>query len=162
MEPGGCTSTSGIAGLPPGPDGGFASAVGKHGGACHGLHLRAGWRRRADLSTSVLLFTLQAEGVWNPFHADLLSHAALLVGVGTRSTRTHVSLALGPPLTTGDLSTFRSAREHFGSELGLVVQARGLVLPLPSLGAGLTGFVNVNHRQSYGGLLLTLAFGRLR
>jgi hypothetical protein len=110
----------------------------------------------------VILFTVRAGGLWNPFHSDLLGDAALLAGAGTRGAKTHASLAVGPALTGGDLRVFSSSHTKFSSKLGLGIQAQLLALPLSSVGFGLVGFANLNSRQSFGGVLLTLGFGQLR
>lgn len=111
---------------------------------------------------SVMLFTLRVNGVWSPFHGDALGDAALLMGVGTRAVRNHVSLAVGPALTGGDLRAFQSSHTKFTSQLGLGIQAQVLALPLSAIGGGLVGFANLNSRQSFGGVMLSLGFGQLR
>ena len=110
----------------------------------------------------LLLFGLHTEGVWNPLRGDILGDAALLVGVGTRGAHGHLSIALGPALSGGQGHPFEASRTRFSSELSLAIHAQLLALALPSLGGGFTGFVNLNHHQSFGGVLFNLAFGQLR
>jgi hypothetical protein len=110
----------------------------------------------------VILFTLRAGGIWNPFRADVLGDAAFLLGAGTRGLRSHASIAVGPALAGGDLGAFEASHRRFSSQLGLGIQAQVLALPLSSVGAGLVGFANLNRRQSFGGVLLSLGFGQLR
>jgi hypothetical protein len=48
------------------------------------------------------------------------------------------------------------------TRLGLGFQAQAVAMPLPALGIGLTFFGNANPRQSFGGFVIALSFGRLR
>ena len=110
----------------------------------------------------VVLFTARTAGMWNPFQGDFLGDVALLAGAGTRGQQSHASLAVGPALADGDLRFFRSTHSTFHSRLGLGIQAQILGLPLSAVGLGLTGFANLNSRQSFGGVMLSLGFGQVR
>lgn len=109
-----------------------------------------------------VLFTGRVTSVWDPFEADLVGDAALLVGIGTRSHGGHVSISAGPAMTGGNLNAFDDTPTEFTSRLGAAVQVQALALPIAGLGLGITGFANFNARQSFGGVMLTLAFGQLR
>lgn len=110
----------------------------------------------------VMLFTARTGAVWNLFRGDLLGDAGLLIGAGTHGHGANASIAVGPALAGGNLRTFQSSRTTLSSRLGLGLQVQVLALPLGSVGAGVTGFANINARQSFGGLLFSLGFGRLR
>jgi hypothetical protein len=111
---------------------------------------------------SRLLVGLETNLLWHPSHGDLLTEAAMLVGLGTRDPRTNFSVAVGPSLVSADLSLFETHSKYFSSALGLATQIQVLGLPTPILGGGLTGFLNLNPRQSFGGIRFTVAFGQLR
>lgn len=111
---------------------------------------------------SLLVVGAHAGAVWNPFHGEALATAALLVGVGTHRPKSHASIAVGPAVARGDLRTFTATHEHFATHASVAIQVQVLGLPLSSVGGGLTGFLNLNRRQSFGGILLSVAFGQLR
>jgi hypothetical protein len=109
----------------------------------------------------VMLFTARTGGVWNLFRGDRLVDVALLIGAGTHGHAATAFIAAGPALAGGDLRTFQSSRATLSSQLGLGLQIQVLALPLASVGAGVTGFANINARQSFGGLLFSLGLGQL-
>lgn len=137
---------------------GFGSTGGNRTSIAGGLAGGAG----LSYQPSAILFTVRAGGVWSPFQGDVLGDAAFLIGAGTRGSRNHASLAVGPALTGGDLRAFQSSHRRFSSRLGLGIQTQVLALPLSSIGGGLIGFANLNHHQSFGGITFSLAFGQLR
>ncbi len=109
-----------------------------------------------------VLIGLGAAGIWTFAPGDLLGHAAALVGTGVRGERSLIALAVGPGLTGGQYGPATDPPHTFHHKLGFVIHAQMIGSPLPNLGGGVSGFVNLNSRRSYGGVLLTFAFGQLR
>ncbi len=92
---------------------------------------------------------------------DTAGDIALLFGVGTRGRKGHLSLAAGPVLAEGAPSALDGLDQDMGTVFGLGLQIQALTVPFEGFGFGLTGFANLNRQRSFGGLGLTLAFGRL-
>lgn len=109
-----------------------------------------------------VLFTTRLAGVWTIFQGDFVGDVGVLVGLGTRGRRSHASIAVGPALTGGNLRTFWADSTSFSSRLGAALQVQVLALPFTTMGVGLTGFANLNSRQSFGGLMISLAVGQVR
>lgn len=111
---------------------------------------------------SALLFSVRVAGVWNVFAGDLLGDVAILAGLGTRGSSSHISFSVGPALTGGTLRAYSRDSTSFGSRLGAALQVQLLGLPVESLGLGVTGFADLNAHRSFGGLMFSLAVGQLR
>lgn len=96
---------------------------------------------------------------------DAVSDVALLYGYATpTSSRNHAGAAIGiaivEPCFDSD-GLFSSCIEQ-RTVLGLPIEAQLAWLPAKSLGIGLYGFGNINRIRSFGGVTLSLQFGRVR
>lgn len=140
--------------------GGGIGTGGAGSGPLRGLALTVGLS--LTYQPGSILVSSRAASIWNPIRGDLIGDIGLLVGLGTRGRRGHLSLAAGPALVGGNLRVFGRKSKSFSSRPGAAFQAQALGLPFESIGLGLTGFANLNSRQSFGGVMLTLAIGQLR
>ncbi len=115
----------------------------------------------ATYQHGVPIFSIRTAGNWGIIQGDVLADVALLAGVGTRAPGSHVSIAIGPAMTSSTVDAFGGHPVNYPSTLGAAAQVQLFGIAFHSLGFGLSAFGNLNRHQSFGGITLALSVGTL-
>jgi hypothetical protein len=122
----------------------------------------------ACIQSKAILFSLRLTANSAGLFRDEFFDIGLLIGPVTRSRNGHASIGIGISQVTGsrceglNIFSTRSARKDITPTIGLPIEAQLFRNMTDNLAIGFYVYGNVNAEENFGGVTLSLQFGKLR